>query len=60
MDDLLAFDNFFSFLVSFDEASAMLNSATVLITILLTGFSSACFSFISWLSGGIKRKKTCL
>lgn len=58
MDDLLASDNFFSFLVAFDEASVMLNSATELITIPFIGFSSVCFSFVSWLSGGIRKKKT--
>lgn len=58
MDDLLASDNFFSFLVPFDEASVMLNSATELITIPFIGFSSVCFSFVSWLSGGIRKKKT--
>lgn len=57
MDDLLASDNFFSFLVSFDEVSAMLNSATELITIPFTVFSSVCFSFVSWFSGGIRKKK---
>lgn len=57
MDDLLASDNFFSFLVSFDEVSAMLNSATELITIPFTVFSSVCFLFVSWFSGGIRRKK---
>lgn len=57
MDDLLASDNFFSFLVPFDEASVMLNSATELITIPFIGFSSVYFSFVSWLSGGIRGKK---
>lgn len=57
MDDVLAADNFFSFLVPFDEASVMLNSATELITIPFMGFSSVCFSFVSWLSGGIREEK---
>lgn len=57
MDDVLASDNFFSFLVPFDGASVMLNSATELITIPFIGFSSVCFSFVSWLSGGIRKKK---
>lgn len=47
---MLRSDSFFSLGVSLPGPSVILNSDTEFITIAFMGFSSACFSFVSWVS----------